>query len=108
MGVAEASPGELPGTDRIPTRQDTLKTELNIGAEFLRRRVVEGGCSCRQLFPTRSSSEQQMLLISQQKVRGVCQEGSQSDEMGVKRASGRGGGRRTGPFPEMLDDRGGT
>lgn len=46
-GFAEASPGELPGTDRIPTRQDTLKTELG--------GVVEGGCSCRQLFPTRSS-----------------------------------------------------
>lgn len=55
MGVEEDSPGELADIDTISTRQDALETD--IGTMPLRKqRVVEGGCSCRQLFRTTSSN----------------------------------------------------
>lgn len=72
MGGGEASPGELPGTDRIPTKQDVLNTGLD-----------------------------PMLLISQQKiftledVMGTCQQ--QADIMlTVCRNGARGMSRRGG------------
>lgn len=46
-GVGEASPGELPGTDRIPTKQDVLNTGLDPMLLISQQKVQDiysGGC----------------------------------------------------------------